>query len=80
MNQRQGMTFAEVYAEYQAAHAQVRDLAAQIPADLWQQSGALAWYGAAYDLEAFIVSTLPLIHISRCRRAIHGRTGGSSQH
>ena len=57
VNQRQGMTFAEVYAEYQAAHAQVRDLAAQIPADLWQQSGALPWYGAAYDLEDFIVYT-----------------------
>ena len=52
VNQRQGMTFAEVYAEYQAAHAQVRDLAAQIPADLWQQSGALPWYGAASQARA----------------------------
>ncbi len=57
VNQRQGMTFAEVYAEYQSAHAQVRTLAAQLPAEVWRQSGALPWYGAAYDLEDFIVYT-----------------------
>jgi len=57
VNQRQGLSFAEVYAEYQAAHAQVRDLAAQLPTDLWRQAGALPWYGEAYDLEDFVVYT-----------------------
>ena len=57
VNQRQGMTFAQVYAEYQAAHAQVRDLVAQLPTDLWHQAGSLPWYGEVYDLEDFIVYT-----------------------
>ena len=44
-----------VLAEYQATHQRVMALAAQIPLDVWPQTGTLPWYGPAYSLDDFIV-------------------------
>ena len=57
VDRRQGMTYEAVLAEYDHAHARVRSLVAQLPAELWRQNGVLPWYGAGYDLEDFIVYT-----------------------
>lgn len=54
---RQDKTAADILAEYQAAHAQVRALAEQIPAETYRQNGSMPWYGPEYDLEDFIVYT-----------------------
>jgi hypothetical protein len=52
---RQAKSAADTLAEYQAAHAQIRTLAAQIPAETFRQNGTIPWYGEGYDLEDFIV-------------------------
>jgi ketosteroid isomerase-like protein/uncharacterized damage-inducible protein DinB len=54
---RQAMTLNEVLAEYNAAQAQSIALLNQIPVAQRRQTGALAWYGAEYDLEDFLVYT-----------------------
>jgi DinB superfamily len=54
---RRGVLAREVLAEYDAAYARAMALAAQIPAETFRGAGALPWYGAAYDLEDFIVYT-----------------------
>ncbi len=55
--QRQSHTPAAVLAEYNAAQAQTLSLAAQIPAELFHQNGALPWYGESYDLDDFLAYT-----------------------
>jgi uncharacterized protein (TIGR03083 family) len=55
--QRQSDTPATVLAEYKAAQAQTLSLAAQIPAELFHQNGALPWYGETYDLDDFLAYT-----------------------
>jgi hypothetical protein len=55
--QRQNQTPDDVLAEYKAAQAQAISLAAQIPAELFRQNGALPWYGEAYDLDDFLAYT-----------------------
>jgi hypothetical protein len=52
---RQAKSAAETLAEYEAAHAEVMALAAQIPAETFRQNGTIPWYGAEYDLDDFIV-------------------------
>jgi uncharacterized protein (TIGR03083 family) len=55
--QRQSETPTAVLAEYKAAQAQTLSLAAQIPAELFHQNGALPWYGETYDLDDFLAYT-----------------------
>jgi uncharacterized protein (TIGR03083 family) len=55
--QRQSDTPTAVLAEYKAAQAQAISLAAQIPAELFQQNGVLPWYGESYDLDDFLAYT-----------------------
>ena len=57
VNQRQGQSLSQSVAEYEEAHTKVIALAEQIPLAVYRQAGVLAWYGAAYDLEDFIVYT-----------------------
>lgn len=57
VNSREEMKYEQVLAEYTTAYEQVSQLANQIPASLWTQTGLLEWYGAEYDLEDFIVYT-----------------------
>jgi uncharacterized protein (TIGR03083 family) len=57
VDQRQGDTPTAVLAEYKAAQAQTLSLAAQIPAELFHQNGALPWYGETYDLDDFLAYT-----------------------
>lgn len=54
---RAGKPYAEVLAEYKAAHQRVLALTPQIPAETWRKLGTLPWYGDAYSLEDFIVYT-----------------------
>ena len=54
---RQGMSAAEVIAEYQAAHARVMVLAGQISAEAYRENGTMPWYGADYCLDDLIVYT-----------------------
>jgi hypothetical protein len=51
---RRSHTFEQVLGEYNDAHAQVMALAAQIPAEVFRQTGILPWYGAEYDLDDYI--------------------------
>lgn len=52
---RQGKSASEVLAEYQDIQTKTMALAAQIPLEMWPQTGALAWYGPEYALDDFIV-------------------------
>ncbi|HSN76698.1 MAG TPA: maleylpyruvate isomerase N-terminal domain-containing protein [Anaerolineae bacterium] len=51
---RKSWTYEQCLEEYRSAHDQVRALASRLPADVWRQTGAIAWYGANYDLEDLI--------------------------
>jgi uncharacterized protein (TIGR03083 family) len=48
---------ADVLAELNGAHDRVRAQVAEIPADIFRQTGTLPWYGAEYSLDDFIVYT-----------------------
>lgn len=48
-------SYETVLGEYQQAHEKVMQMAARLPEETWRQTGLLAWYGAEYDLEDFIV-------------------------
>ncbi len=52
---RKGMPVASVLSEYETAFNRVMELARQVPVEAWRRNGILAWYGAEYDLEDFIV-------------------------
>jgi hypothetical protein len=52
---RQDDSYETVLAEYQQAYVSVLALAAKLPPETWTHTGLLAWYGAEYDLEDFIV-------------------------
>lgn len=52
---RKHRSAAEVLAEYEETHSRAIALAAQIPPEVWGQPGTLAWYGAGYSLDDFIV-------------------------
>lgn len=54
---RRGRTFADVLAEYTDSHGRAVALAAQVPREAWRRTGAIPWYGAAYDLEDYVVYT-----------------------
>jgi hypothetical protein len=51
---RDGMTPAQVLAEYKEHNARSLALIDQIPVDVRRKAGALPWYGEAYDLEDYI--------------------------
>lgn len=51
---RQGLSVAEVVAEYNNAQAQTMNLVIQIPPAKRREVGLLPWYGAEYDLEDYI--------------------------
>ena len=53
--QRQAMTPAEQWAEYETAHTQALALLRLIPLEGQRLPGVLSWYGADYDLEDFLV-------------------------
>lgn len=54
---RKNQTWAETWADYENAYRKSSALFNQIPAEKHRQSGLLAWYGAEYDLEDYIVYT-----------------------
>ena len=51
---RNGWTYERCLEEYLAAHEQVRGLVSNLPVGLLQQTGAILWYGEAYDLEDLV--------------------------
>jgi uncharacterized damage-inducible protein DinB len=54
---RKGKSSAEVLAEYNAAHAEVMRLIAQLPTEKLREPGTLPWYGMEYALDDFLVYT-----------------------
>ncbi len=52
---RAALSYEEVLAEYEQAHQTVRALTDRLEPGLWRKTGLLAWYGAEYDLEDYIV-------------------------
>lgn len=54
---RQGMTPAEVWAEYEITCVDARTRVAEIPLEIQRRKGILPWYGPEYDLEDFLVYT-----------------------
>jgi hypothetical protein len=52
---RNDQTVAQTWAEYDNGRQKSFALFGQIPIKLHRQSGLLAWYGAAYDLEDYLV-------------------------
>jgi uncharacterized protein (TIGR03083 family) len=54
VSKRQGLSAAEVLAEYQETYERAASLLDRIPAELFRTNGLLAWYGPDYDLEDFI--------------------------
>lgn len=57
VSQRNHLTPEQMLAEFEDAYQQAAQLAAKLPADLWRKNGTLAWYGADYSLDDFIVYT-----------------------
>ncbi|MBK9053831.1 MAG: DinB family protein [Chloroflexi bacterium] len=57
VGEREGVSLADVLAEYHDTQAQTLLLIQQIPLATQRQKGVLAWYGADYDLEDFLVYT-----------------------
>lgn len=53
--ERQYLTPAETWAEYEETQARTMELVAEIPVDVRRQKGQLPWYGLEYDLEDFVV-------------------------
>ena len=52
---RKEKTAQAVLAEYNQNHAQVMQLAAQIPPEALRQTGTIPWYGMEYALDDFVV-------------------------
>ena len=55
VGRRKGRTMREVLDEFNDAHAQVMELAAQISPERFRHSGTLPWYGMEYALDDFLV-------------------------
>ncbi|MBZ0297858.1 MAG: DinB family protein [Anaerolineae bacterium] len=53
--QRRYIPMEDLIAEYRAYHDVVIDQLLNTPEDKLREAGALPWYGAAYDVEDFIV-------------------------
>lgn len=51
VGRRKDLPAGEVLGEYQSHHARAMALLEHVPPDLRRRKGALAWYGAEYDLE-----------------------------
>jgi hypothetical protein len=52
---RKGKSAMEILAEYDDTYSQVMSLIAQVPAEVYRQTGMLPWYGMEYSLDDFIV-------------------------
>ena len=52
---RKEKTAQAVLAEYNQNHAQVMQLATQIPPETLRQTGTIPWYGMEYALDDFVV-------------------------
>ncbi len=52
---RKEKTLRDVLGEFDDTHEQVMAMVAQIPPETLRQTGTIAWYGAAYALDDFIV-------------------------
>lgn len=57
VDQRADHDYAQVLAEYEAAHARVMTLVGQFSAETLRTAGTIPWYGADYSLDDFIVYT-----------------------
>ena len=55
--ERQHLTPAETWTEYEGTQERTMELMAEIPVEVRRQKGGLPWYGPEYDLEDFIVYT-----------------------
>lgn len=55
VEKRKGMSYQEVWEEYDTARKKATELWAQVPEEKQRQAGLLEWYGAEYDLEDFMV-------------------------
>ncbi len=55
--ERQHLTPAETWAEYEKTQARAMELMAEIPVEVRRQKGQLPWYDLEYDLEDFVVYT-----------------------
>ena len=55
--ERQYLTPAETWDEYEKTQARTMALMAEIPVEVRRQKGRLPWYGLEYDLEDFVVYT-----------------------
>ena len=53
--ERQNLTPAETWAEYEGTQGRTMELMANIPVEVRRQKGRLPWYGSEYDLEDFVV-------------------------
>lgn len=51
---RDGMSYADLVNEYNAASERARALAARVPVELRRKTGTLPWYGEEYDLEDLV--------------------------
>lgn len=54
---RKSQSPTETWAEYETAFQKSHELFKQIPVEMYRQTGILAFYGDAYDLEDFITYT-----------------------
>lgn len=54
---RKDASAADVLAVQFGEHDRVRAQVAEMPADIFRQTGTLPWYGAEYSLDDFIVYT-----------------------
>ena len=57
VRQRSERSADEVLAEYQAAHAKVMELAAQVDPEMYPKNGTMSWYGPDYCLDDFLLYT-----------------------
>jgi hypothetical protein len=55
VEKRKHLTPVDTYLDYVHNFGKATDLLKQIPDEMIHKSGALAWYGEAYDLEDFLV-------------------------
>ena len=55
VDKRKHLTPVDTYLDYTNNFQQSQEILQRLPAELATKSGALAWYGEAYDIEDFLV-------------------------
>lgn len=55
VNRKAELSDEETLAEYEAAHASVMQLVAEVPAEQLRKPGTLPWYGAPYAIDDYLV-------------------------